>query len=484
MGILQAALRGTQESTDKQFKVLPIMISLLIGGFIGLFSETALNVALSDLMHILNVGPATVQWLTTGYLLTLGILVPVSGFLLQWFSTRQLFIASLSFSIAGTIIAALAPSFEVLMVARVIQALGTGLLLPLLFNTVLVIFPPAKRGQAMGLIGLVIMFAPAIGPTIAGLLIEKLSWNWIFWLSLPFLVIALGFGILYMQNVSTLTRPRIDLLSILLSTIGFGSVVFGFSSAGEGGWGSIQVIGFLVVGAAALLVFAIRQFKMKEPMMNLRVFKYPMFTVGVLLVLACFMVILSSMLVLPMYLQSGLALSALAAGLILLPGGVLNGMMSPIMGGLFDKYGPKWLVIPGLVFVAAALWFFSGITTASSITLIIVLHSWLMIGVSMIMMPAQTNAMNQLPYELYPHGTAVMNTLQQISGAVGTAVAVSIMSSGQMKFLKQAAHPADPANLPLALTAGIQDAFAFGMIVAIIGLIIAFFIKRVNVQKH
>ncbi|WP_256223757.1 DHA2 family efflux MFS transporter permease subunit [Paenibacillus sp. 1_12] len=462
------------------------MISLLIGGFIGLFSETALNVALSDLMHILNVGPATVQWLTTGYLLTLGILVPISGFLLQWFSTRQLFIAALSFSIAGTLVAALASSFEILMVARVIQAVGTGLLLPLLFNTVLVIFPPAKRGQAMGMIGLVIMFAPAIGPTMAGLLIEKLSWNWIFWLSLPFLVIALIFGILYMQNVSKLSKPRIDLMSILLSTIGFGSVVFGFSSAGEGegGWSSTRVVVFLIIGVVALFIFALRQFRMKEPMMNLRVFKYPMFTVGVLLVLACFMVILSSMLVLPMYLQSGLGLTALAAGLILLPGGVLNGVMSPLMGGLFDKYGPKWLVIPGLVSVAAALWFYSGITTASSITFIIVLHSWLMIGVAMIMMPAQTNAMNQLPRELYPHGTAIMNTLQQISGAVGTAVAVSIMSSGQIKFLKNAANPADPANLPLALTAGIQGAFAFGMIVALIGLIIALFIKRVIVQKH
>ncbi|MGO4375498.1 DHA2 family efflux MFS transporter permease subunit, partial [Paenibacillus sp. MCAF20] len=304
----------------------------------GMFSETALNVALSDLIQVFQITPATVQWLTTGYLLTLGILVPISGLLLQWFTTRQLFIAAVSFSILGTFIAAMAPSFEMLMTARVVQAVGTALLLPLMFNTILIIFPAEKRGAAMGIIGLVIMVAPAVGPTIAGLLIDKLSWNWIFWLSLPFLVIALIFGMFFMQNVSEITKPRIDLFSILFSTLGFGGVVFGFSSAGEGdhGWSSTKVIVSMVVGIIALIIFAIRQLRMKEPMMNLRAFKKPMFVVGTLMVFICMMVILSSMLVLPMFLISGLGLSALTAGLVLLPGGLINGIMSPIMGGLFD----------------------------------------------------------------------------------------------------------------------------------------------------
>ncbi|OMF27209.1 hypothetical protein BK133_19520 [Paenibacillus sp. FSL H8-0548] len=476
----------TQQNTGQKYKVLPIMISLLLSGFIGMFSETALNVALTDLIQIFKITAPTVQWLTTGYLLTLGILVPLSGLLLQWFSTRQLFIAAVSFSILGTLIAALSPSFELLMTARVIQAIGTALLLPLMFNTILIIFPAEKRGAAMGVIGLVIMVAPAIGPTIAGLLIENLSWHWIFWVSLPFLVIALLFGILYMQNVSTITKPKIDIFSLVFSTLGFGGIVFAFSSAGEddGGWGSTKVVSFMIIGIAALIIFAIRQLTMKQPMMNLRAFKHPMFVVGTLMVFICMMVILSSMLVLPMYLISGLGLSALTAGLVLLPGGLINGIMSPIMGGLFDKYGPKWLVIPGLVIVAAVLWFFSGITTASTLTLIIILHSCLMIGISMVWMPAQTNGLNQLPRELYPDGTAIMNTLQQVAGAIGTAVAVSIMTAGMTSFMKNAADPTDPANAPLAMTAGIQNAFIFAMIVAIVGLIVSFFIKRVIVSKQ
>lgn len=469
----------------KQFRTLPIVTSFLIAGFIGMFSETALNMALNDLIVIFNIEPTTVQWLTTGFLLTLGILVPISGLLLQWFETRQLFFASLSFSILGTLIAALAPTFEFLLVARIVQAVGTALLLPLMFNTILLIFPPEKRGGAMGMIGLVIMFAPATGPTISGLIIENLTWHWIFWISLPFLVFALLFGIRYMENVSTVTKPKIDIISIILSTLGFGGIVFGFSSAGEGGdhsggWENPVVIVSLVVGVLSLLLFSIRQFKMEQPMINLRTFKYPMFVLGLILVFMSMMLILSTMLLLPMYMQAGLGLTSFTAGLLLLPGGLINGFLSPVMGRLFDKYGPKWLVIPGLALCTAVLWFFTGITTTSTVTLIIVLHSCLMIGVSMIMMPAQTNGLNQLPPQLYPDGTAIMNTLQQVAGAIGTAIAVSILASGQKDFLAGVSNPLDPANIPAALTSGVQNAFTFALIVAILGFICSFFIKRVK----
>lgn len=477
-------MQETSTSPNKTYKVMPIMISLLLSGFIGFFSETALNVALTDLMRDLSVNEATVQWLTTIFLLTLGVLVPVSGMLLQWFTTRQLFVWSLIFSIIGTFVAAIAPNFETLLIARVLQATGTGLLLPLLFNTILVIIPIEKRGAAMGIIGLIMMFAPATGPTFAGILIANLSWHWIFWVSLPFLIISLFVGLVYLQNVSTLTKPRIDILSICLSTLGFGGVVYGFSSAGEGehGWGSAKVIIAMIVGIVALILFVIRQLKMKEPMINLSTFKYPMFTIGLIMVFICMMVILSSMLILPMYLQRGLMMSPLTVGLLLLPGGLINGFLSPVMGGLFDKYGPKWLVLPGLLVVSVVLWFFSDISTASTTVLIIVLHSLLMIGISMIMMPAQTNGLNQLPPELYPHGTAIMNTLQQVAGAIGTALAVSIMTAGMEKFLKTAeGNPESPANLISGLTVGVQDAFIFAMVVALVGLAIAFFIKRVKV---
>lgn len=481
---MQAQTQEKTQQEERQYRTFPILLSFLIAGFIGLFSETALNIALNDLIQIFAIQPSTIQWLTTGYLLTLGILVPVSGLLLQWFTTRQLFITSLIFSIIGTLIAALAPSFEILLVARVIQAIGTALLLPLMFNTILLIFPIHKRGSIMGLIGLVIMFAPAIGPTISGLVIANLSWHWIFWLALPFFALSLICGIMFMENVSTITKPKIDIVSIILSTFGFGGVVYGFSVSGEGeGWGSPKVIIALLVGIIALILFTIRQLSMQQPMMNLRAFKFPMFTLGVILLFIGMMTILSSMIMLPLYLQGGLALSAFAAGLVLLPGGILNGFMSPVMGRLFDKYGPRWLVIPGMVIVTIVLWLFSSVSMDTAITFVVALHIFLMIGVSMIMMPAQTNGLNQLPPQFYPDGTAIMNTLQQVAGAIGTAVAITIMSAGQKSYMSNVTNPNDPLNAVNSLNAGIQNAFVFALIVSVIGLICALFIKRVNVEQ-
>lgn len=337
----------------------------------------------------------------------------------------------------------------------------------------------------MGIIGLVIMFAPAVGPTVSGLILKSLTWHWIFWISLPLLIAALVFGYIFMQNITEPTRPKIDILSIVLSTIGFGGIVYGFSSAGEGGgWSSMHVIVAIVVGVIGILVFSLRQLNMKEPMLNLSPFKYPMFVIGLLLILVCMMVMLSAMMILPLYLQTSLALSTFTAGLMLLPGGIINGLLSPIMGGLFDKFGPKWLVIPGLVIVAATMFGFTNLSVNTSIGFIVTLHITLMIGIAMIMMPAQTNGLNQLPPELYPHGTAIMNTLQQVAGAIGTAIGISILSSGARSFMENVSDPANPMNQLLAFTNGVQHAFIFAVIMTIIGLIIAFFIKRVKVEQQ
>lgn len=454
-----------------------ILISFLIAGFIGLFSETALNMALNFLMIEFDVASSTVQWLTTAYLLTLGILIPVSALLIQWFSTRKLFIASVGFSIVGAIVAASAPEFSILLFGRIIQAIGSGILIPLMFNTILLIFPINRRGTIMGLIGLVMVAAPATSPALSGLIIEKLSWNWIFWLSLPFLALALIFGTMYMKNVSVLTKPKIDILSIILSTIGFGGIVYGFSIAGERGWGSIFVIITIGVGVLALIVFSIRQLRMKAPMLELRTFKYPMFTLGLFSVFVTFMIILASTILLPLYLQTGLGLTALTAGLVLLPGGTLNAIMSPITGRLFDLYGPRRLVIPGFILMLITLWNLTRVTTETSLVLVIILHTFLFIGVSLVMMPAQVNGLNQLPKKLYPHGTALLNTLQQVSGAIGTAVAITIMSASQNTYLDKITGPIDKRVISESLTAGVQKAFTFVLILAITGFIASFFIR-------
>ena len=337
----------------------------------------------------------------------------------------------------------------------------------------------------MGMVGLVIMCAPAVGPTLSGMIVDSLGWQFIFWICLPLLLFTFTFGMIFMQNVSTITKPKIDLLSIILSSIGFGGIVFGFSSAGEGAgsWGEPAVLIPILVGAISLALFAIRQFRMEQPMLNLRVFKHPMFSLGVLMVFLCMMLILSSAILLPMYLKGGLLLSALTAGLILLPGGFINGLMSPITGRLFDKYGPKYLVIPGFIITTVFAYLFTNVNTDTAPLTVIIMHSCLFIGVAMIMMPSQTNGLNQLPKQYYPDGAAVMNTLQQIAGAIGTAVAVSLMSAGQASYIASAGQvdPNDPLVMSQALTAGVQNAFLFALTASGIGLIVSFFIKRVKV---
>ena len=222
----------------KQFKTGPIMAALLVAGFVGLFSETALNVALGQLGEIFNVGPTTVQWLATGYFLTLGILIPVTGILMQKFTTRQMFLTSIILSLVGTILAASAPAFGVLLTGRVIQAAGLAISLPLTQSVIFTIFPPNKRGGAMGLYGLSYVSWSSIRSNISSTYFLYLSWHWIFWLTVPFLLFSLIFGIKFLPNVNEVRNVSIDAVSVILSTIGFGGVVYGFSVSGEFGWSS------------------------------------------------------------------------------------------------------------------------------------------------------------------------------------------------------------------------------------------------------
>ncbi len=227
----------------------------------------------------------------------------------------------------------------------------------------------------------------------------------------------------------------------------------------------------------SLLIFSSRQFKLDKPMLDLQTIKYPVFTLALLSVSATFMIILSSMILLPLYLQIGLGLTALTAGLILMPGGAINGILSPVAGRVYDIYGAKWLFTPGFIIMLIMLWLLSNVTTETSILMAILLHSGLMIGVTFVMMPLQTHGLNALPKNLYTDGTALINTLLQVSGSIGTALAITIMSASQNSFLKNVANPSDPSMASTSLTAGVQTAFILGIVLAISGLIMSFFIK-------
>lgn len=472
------------ETSQQQIKPAPIMVAFLISGFMGMFSETALNMAIHDLIQEFNISASTAQWLTTAYLLILGILIPVTGVLIKRFPTRNLFITSLSFSIIGLLIAALSPTFQILLIGRMIQAVGTGLIVPLLFHSVLLLFPPHRRGTAMGLVGLVMMFAPASGPIFAGLIIDYSNWHMIFWFILPFMVFALIFGFLYLPNLTEVSKVRIDILSIVLSTIGFGGIVIGFSYSGEiEGWSNPVVVGGLVLGGIALAMYVWRQLSIKEPVIFLQVFKQPMFALGIILTLFANLIIFSTNILLPLFMQGGLGLSASQAGLLLLPGGILNGIASMVNGRIFDRYGPRFIVIAGFAISAGATLFFSNATSSTPAYLIIIFFMLLMVSMSMVTTPSQTNGINQLDPSLFPDGTAVVNSMIQTSGAIGTAVGISLLRSGETNYLSDNASSglSDPVLQSEAVISGFQHAFAFTTVVSIIAFICALFIRRVRV---
>ena len=462
----------------------PIMFALIIGMFVAALNETLMGNALPELMKSFDVSAATVQWLSTAYMLVVGVLVPVTAILQQWFTTRQIFLSAMGLFFVGTVVSAVSPEFGVLLVGRIIQALGTGMMLPLVMNVIMTIYPPEKRGGAMGMLGLVVMFAPAIGPTISGLVVDGLSWRWLFYLVIPFALLSIIIGAVVLKNVSEVTKPRVDLLSIVLSTIGFGGIVYGFSIAGEHGWSEPEVIWTITAGSVSLLLFVWRQLLLKEPIMDLRAFRYPIFSLVAVLLFVLLMTFFSSAIMLPMFMQGVLMMTAFNSGLILLPGGIVNGLMAPISGKLFDKFGPRVLVIPGLAVVVVSLWQFTRFDEATSTGFLVAVHIALMIGIALVMMPAQTAGLNQLPSHLHPHGTAILNTLQQVSGAIGTALYISIMSGGQKQYLSGASDPKAPAEIAKGLAAGINNAFWFGFIIALVALVLGLFLRKGKSLEH
>lgn len=465
---------------DPKFKVMPIMLSLIIGAFFAILNETLLNIALTTLMHEFNISLPTVQWMATGFMLVMGIVIPVSALLLQWFTTRQLFLGTMIVFTIGTTICATAPTFSILLIGRLIQAIGTGLLMPIIFNVFLLIYPPHKRGKIMGIIGLVIMFAPAIGPTLSGIIVEYLGWRFLFITVIPFAIFSIVFAYKYLINVSEVTKPKIDVLSLVYSTIGFGSIIYGFSSVGESeaGFYNPIVLLALFVGVMGIVLFALRQLKLEEPVMDLRVFKYPMYTHAVIMFLIIIMTMFASEIILPIYMQGPLALSAATAGLILLPGSILNGAMSPFMGHLFDKFGPRLLMIPATIVLSATMFMMSRLNVDTPLWVVIVGYILLMLSVSAIMMPAETNGLNQLPKRLYPHGTAVMTTLQPVAGAIGVSVFISIMNARQIHFLEGASNATDPATINQAMVAGVELVYFIAFAISIIAVILALTVYR------
>jgi EmrB/QacA subfamily drug resistance transporter len=380
-------------------------------------------------MKEFNIDTGTVQWLTTGFMLVNGIMIPVSAYLAAKVPTRWLYIGAMSIFGVGTVVAFIANNFGTLLAGRLIQAVGVGVTMPLLQNIMLSIFPPEKRGSAMGLAGLAIGVAPAIGPTLSGWVIDNFGWRTLFGMLLPVIVLVLIMSIFFMRDVLPNSNPKLDFLSLVESSIGFGLLLYGFSEVSSNGWLDPIVLGSIAVGVVVIALFVYRQLHMKNPFLELRVFTSKIFTLSTILGSIANMAMVGVEMILPLYLQIIHGKSALESGLTLLPGALMMGVMSPITGIVFDRIGAKRLAQLGLFILTVGTLPYAFVTETTPSIFITIIYAVRMFGVSMVMMPLTTNGMNALSGELIRHGTAVNNTIRQVATSMTTAILVSILTN-------------------------------------------------------
>ncbi|MGL5417599.1 MAG: MDR family MFS transporter [Clostridium sp.] len=454
----------------KEYNSILIAAVMLLGAFVAFLNSTFMNVAIPDIMKELHISVSTAQWLSTGYMLVLGIMIPFTAFLIDKFKTKTLFIIAMGIFTIGTIIGARAGSFDTLITARLLQAAGAGVLMPLMQTVFLIIFPIEKRGTAMGVVGLVIAFAPAIGPTLSGWIVTRYPWRDLFYVTLPFAIIDLILAIFLIKNVTDNKKVSVDILSVITCILGFGGILLGFSNAGNYAWSNTNVYLPLVIGVLALAIFVWRQLTMKEPMLELRVFKSSVFTFSTVIVMIVYAGFIASELIIPMYLQNGRAYSPFDAGLALMPGAIVMGVMNPITGKLFDKIGARGLSIAGLFLFTAGTFAFSFLTPTTSVAYITIMYAVRLLGAAMFMMPLTTAGLNTLDRKYYAHGNAVNNTMRQVAGAVGTSILVTIMS--------KSAENSGIANPIKASIHGMNTSFFWAGIFGVVSLVIAIIVVK------
>ncbi|WP_284646750.1 DHA2 family efflux MFS transporter permease subunit [Paenibacillus silviterrae] len=460
------------------------MLILIMGAFLSTLNQTIMSVAIPKLMNAFTIPAATAQWLTTGYMLVNGILIPITAYLMRRFTTRQLFLTSMITFLAGTVISAIATLFPVLLAGRLIQASGAGMIMPLLTQVVLTMYPKEKRGAAMGMVGFAVIFAPALGPTIAGYILEAYSWKAIFYGMFPLAAIVVLAGYIYLRNVSEPIKLRIDICSVILSTISFGTLLYGFSLAGNKGWSNSEVMISISVGIIALGIFIWRQLSSTSPLLDLNVFKIKMYSLTTVINIAVTMVMYADMILLPLYLQNARGFTALEAGFLLLPGALIMGLLMPVTGKWFDRFGAKWLAIAGLSITIVTTAGFVQLTDSTSYLYLLLMSTGRRIGMALLMMPVQTAGLNQLPSSLHAHGTAITNTIRQVSGAIGTSLLVTIMSAQTKVHLNEMTsglEVKDISQAHLMIQAsieGINDAYLVIIGIGTLGLLLSFFIKR------
>ncbi|HCX9269526.1 TPA: DHA2 family efflux MFS transporter permease subunit [Staphylococcus aureus] len=482
-----------------------ILAALLFGMFIAILNQTLLNVALPKINTEFNISASTGQWLMTGFMLVNGILIPITAYLFNKYSYRKLFLVALVLFTIGSLICAISMNFPIMMVGRVLQAIGAGVLMPLGSIVIITIYPPEKRGAAMGTMGIAMILAPAIGPTLSGYIVQNYHWNVMFYGMFIIGIIAILVGFVWFKLYQYTTNPKADIPGIIFSTIGFGALLYGFSEAGNKGLGSVEIETMFAIGIIFIILFVIRELRMKAPMLNLEVLKFPTFTLTTIINMVVMLSLYGGMILLPIYLQNLRGFSALDSGLLLLPGSLIMGLLGPFAGKLLDTIGLKPLAIFGIAVMTYATWELTKLNMDTPYMTIMGIYVLRSFGMAFIMMPMVTAAINALPGRLASHGNAFLNTMRQLAGSIGTAILVTVMTTQTTQHLSAFGEELDKTNPvvqdhmrelasqyggqegamkvllqfvnKLATVEGINDAFIVATIFSIIALILCLFLQ-------
>lgn len=450
-----------------------IIAVLLVSSFVVILNETIMSVAIPQLMTDLHISAAVAQWLTTAFMLTMAVVIPITGWLLQRLTTRTVFILAMSLFSAGTLTSALAPGFPMLLVGRIVQASGTAVMMPLLMTTIMTLVPVHLRGRTMGNITIVMAVAPAVGPTLSGIILSALDWRWIFLIVLPIALAGLILGAFKVRNVGETRRIPVDMLSVLLSAFAFGGLIFGLSSIGEAveGGGAVNPFIPTVIGVVSLGAFIARQIVLARDdraLLDLRIFRSRTFTLSLVIMSVAMLSMFGAIIILPIYMQSVLGTSPIGTGLAMLPGSLLMGLLGPVIGRAYDRLGTRPLVVPGTVLVTASLTVMALTLDAdSSVYFVVAAHVLLSLGLGFIMTPMFSTSLGSLPQRLYSHGSAMLGTVQQVAAGAGTALFITVFTLGSVVL-----SPAGAGEVA-ALAHGVNWAFIAGAGVSLVPIVLA-----------
>ena len=475
-GIQPAATPQTEPDQGKYMsegKLTIVVVALSILTFLGILSETSLNIAYSTLMGEFSISADVVQWLTTGYLLLLSIAIPTSPFMVRTFPTRGLFITAVVLFSAGTVVGAVAVNFPMLLAARLIMSLGTGVSLPLLTNIILEKAPFHKRGMMLGLVSLVTCAAPAIGPVFGGVVMEFLNWHWIFYAMIPFLIVSFVLGCATVPDIRHGEKGYLSVPSLVLVAIGLAGIIVAASFFAQ--WNGDWRFWTVLVGAIVVLaVFVVVQLRMEHPLIEVRTFTFPGFTLGMLILIMSSGGVLGINFLLPILLQRGLGHTSMVAALILLPGAVVGAVFAPLVGSALKSHFPPKFIACG--FIAVAIMDIVMLLNSANEWVVAIAYALYMAASGFVLVPDQTHALNQLPAEMNADGSAVMNTVQQLAGAIGTAVASTLIA--EFFAANRAAGMKSSAAYVSGFSGSIWVFFGMAVVGEILALLMFRFSKR------